>query len=203
MDKLSVGPDTVLNTFAGTEQAQCGDQKYIVDPQFRLECEPIELRGVVHSNPVINVLEFKVADTVFFGLKNINCAFCRYNEAIGVLCQIDDGLPLKIRGIFKDRMQIDQACQTVILACFGQIDEVSAMAVTPALFVHIQTVFMLEDDGSGIVAFLRTGDNLFCILLPGLGIVLIDYQVNRDIVRPVIVINRCNANVSDLAGKLR
>ena len=61
---------------------------------------------------------------------------------------------------------------------------------------------MLQDNRGGIIASFRPRNDFLGHLLPGIGIVLVDHQVNRDIVRPVALVNRRDADVPNFCGKM-
>jgi hypothetical protein len=62
---------------------------------------------------------------------------------------------------------------------------------------------MLKQNYCWAAAFLRPFDYVFGVIRPRLRIVLVDNEVNRDIIRPVVVVYRGDSYIAYLAGKIR
>ena len=71
-----------------------------------------------------------------------------------------------------------------------------------AVFGRVKAVLVLKQNHLTIMPFLRPHNDILCHIAPRPRIVLVDYEVHRNTVRPVALVYRRNTYVPDLGGKM-
>ena len=104
-------------------------------------------------------------------------------------------------GIVEHGVQVDQGDQIPAVKGLRQIDEVGTLAGL-VREVGVQPELVLQDHDGGVSRLARARADMRDDVPPGVRIVLVDHQIDGNLIGPVAVVDRRDADVADFGREM-